>query len=283
MSDLTKIIKGIAGLKPIPQVVHKVLAIQQDPESSMEDLIQVIAHDTMTTANLLKAANCAYYARPKPFESVQQAAVFLGMNEIADLALMSSSAANIKRPQKGYDLKPGDLWRNGIASALICRELSQALNLEDSHMIFTCALLKDIGKVVLEQYVEECAKEIEALVTQGMHSFEEAEKSVLGIDHAELGAMVARVWQFSPEMVDVIRHHHEPARAVLAPKTTAVVHLSDTVCMMMGIGTGSDGLAHRFDQVSITSLGISDTDLQIIMAGIPEKLEEIEHLVAFQG
>lgn len=280
MTDLTHIIKGIARLKPIPQVVNKILEIHQDPEGSTEDLARVISHDTMTTANLLKAANSAYYARSKPFESVQQAVVFLGMDEIVDLALMSNSSANLKQPQKGYGLKPGELWRNGLASALISRELSQTLNLENQHRVFTCALLKDIGKVVLEQYVAACAIEINKLVALGEHSFEEAEKSIIGIDHAELGAMTAQVWQFSSEMVDIIRHHHQPAKAELAPKETAVIHLSDTVCTMMGIGTGSDGLAHRFDQHSITAMGISDTDLQAIVAGIPEKIEEIEQLIA---
>lgn len=280
MTDLRQIIKGIAGLKPMPRVVNKILAIQQDPDGSLEELGRVISHDTMTTANLLKAANSAFYGRSNPIESVQQAAVFLGMDEIVTLALMSNSGSNLKRPQGGYGLKHGDLWRNGIASALISRELSQKLALENSHLIFTSALLKDIGKVVLEQYVAECAKQINTLIAMGRHSFEEAEKQVIGIDHAELGAMTAQVWQFSPKMVDIIKYHHRPGECASAPIEAAVVHLSDVVCMMMGIGAGSDGLAHRFNQHLIESMGISDTDFQEIMAGIPEKLAEIESFMA---
>jgi putative nucleotidyltransferase with HDIG domain len=280
MADLRNIIKGIAGLKPIPQIVNKILEIQQDQESSMDDLTKVISHDAMTTANLLKAANSAIYARPKPFESVQQAAVFLGMDEIVDLVLISQSPTNLKRPQKGYGLEAGELWRNGVASALISRELSHKLNLANPHLVFTSALLKDIGKVVLEQYVDACAKEINTLVAQGSHSFEEAEKSVIGIDHAELGGMTARVWRFSPEMVDIIKHHHQPGRADLAPKEAAVVHLSDAICMMMGIGTGADGLAYHFDQQLIETMGLTYTDLQDIMVGFSEKIEEIENLIA---
>lgn len=280
MTDLKKIIKGIAKLKPVPRVVNKILEIHQDPDSSMSDLTRVISHDTMTTANLLKAANSAYYARSNPIESVQQAVVFLGMDEIVDLVLMSSSSDNLNRPHRGYGLEQGDLWRNGIVSALISRELSQKLELKNHHLVFTCALLKDIGKVVLEQYVAACAKEINTLVALGSHSFEEAEKCVIGIDHAELGAMTAQVWQFSPEMVEIIKYHHQPGESALAPKEAAVVHLSDAICLMMGIGTGLDGLAHRFDQRLIETMGISDTDLQEIMAGIPEKLAEVEAFIA---
>ncbi len=280
MTDLRTIVKGIAGLKPVPRVVHKILAIQQDPDSSMDDLARVISHDATTTANLLKAANSAFYGRSKPIESVQQAAVFLGMDEIVSLALMSNSSDNLKRPQEGYGLKTDDLWRNGIVSALVSRELCQKLALENGHLVFTCALLKDIGKVVLEQHVAAFAKEITELVARGGHSFEEAEKQVIGIDHAELGAMTAQVWQFSEKMVDIIKYHHRPGESVLAPQETAIVHLSDTVCMMMGIGAGSDGLAYRFDQQLIESMGISDIDLQEIMTGIPEKLDDIESFIA---
>lgn len=279
MTKIRDIIKSITKLKPIPQVVNKILEIQRDPESSMEDLTRVIMHDAMTTANLLRAANSAYFARSKRFESVQQAVVFLGMDEVVDLVLISNSAANLSRPQEGYGLKAGELWRNCVSSALISRELSQKMDLPNPHLIFTGALLKDIGKVILDQYVSACAKEIYALVDKGNQSFEEAEKKVIGIDHAELGAMTAAVWRFSPEMVDIIKHHHQPGNATKVRKEAAVVHISDMLCMMMGIGTGSDGLAHRCDQDMITSMGLTDKDLQQVMAGFSDKLTEIENLI----
>lgn len=280
MTDLRAIIKDIAKLKPIPQVVNRILAIQQDPDSSMEDLAKVISHDAMTTANLLKAVNTAYYARSQPIDSVRQATVYLGMDEVVDLVLMSNSAANLKRPQRGYGLAAGELWRNSVASAITSRELSRTMNLGDTHLAFTGALLKDIGKVVLEEYVWAHAKEIRTLVQENHMSFPEAEKKILGIDHAELGAMTAEIWRFSPEMVELIRHHHRPGQAALARQETVIVHLSDMLCMMIGIGTGSDGLSYRFDHALIEKMGLSERDLQKIMVGISDKLGEIESLVA---
>jgi putative nucleotidyltransferase with HDIG domain len=280
MTKIRNIIKSIAKLKPMPQVVNKILQIQQDPDSSMEDLTRVISHDTITTANLLRAANSAYFVRATPFESVQQVVGFLGMDEVVDLVLLSNSASNLSQSQKGYGLEAGDLWRNGLSSALISREISRKMALSNSHLIFTGALLKDIGKVILDQYVGESSKEIYALVEKENQSFEEAEKKVIGIDHAELGAMAAAVWRFSPEMVEIIKHHHQPGNATKVRKEAAVVHLSDMLCMMMGIGIGSDGLAHGCDQDMIASMGLTDQDLQEVMAGFSDKLEEIEDLIA---
>lgn len=280
MKNIRNIVQEIVRLKPMPQIAHKIIEIQQDPDSSMDDLTKVVSHDAMTTANLLKAANTAYFARSKPVDSVQQAVVFLGMNEVVDLVLMSNSKKNLERAQKGYGLSTGDLWRNSVTSALISKTLSQKLGMANDHLAFTGALLKDIGKVVLEQYVAECAQEIMTLVEQQKCSFQEAEKVVIGIDHAELGAMTAEMWRFSPKMVDIIKHHHQPANATLAKQEALVVHLSDLLCMMMGIGTGFDGLAYRFDQLQIETIGLTDKDLQEIMAEFAVKMEEIDNLVS---
>lgn len=280
MKNIRNIVQEIAKLKPMPQVAHKILAIQQDPDSSMDDLTKVVSHDTMTTANLLKAVNTAYFARSKLVDSVKQAVVFLGIDEVVDLVLMSNSKKNFEKAQKGYGLSTGDLWRNSVTSALISRTLSQKLGLANEHLVFTGALLKDIGKVVLDQYVAECVQEIMILVEQKKYSFQEAEKDVIGIDHAELGAMTAELWRFSPKMVDIIKHHHQPADATLARQETIVVHLSDLLCMMMGISTGFDGLAYRFDQLQIETIGLTEKDLQEIMADFALKIKEIDDLVS---
>ena len=280
MTDIQKIIKGIAGLKPIPHVVNKIMAITRDPDSSMAQLSQVISYDVMATANLLKAANSAYYGCAKKFDSIHQAIVFLGMDEVVDLVLLTSSAENLKRQQKGYGLAAGDLWRYSVASALLARKLATTKSMDNVHLIFTAALLKDIGKVVLQQYVADGYEKIKALVCQGNCSFREAEKAVLGIDHAELGALVARVWQFSPRMIDIIGNHHWPAQAILAKTETAIVHASDVLCMMMGVNGGLDELAYRFDRDTIESIGLTDVDLQVIIADFSEELQKVEELIS---
>jgi putative nucleotidyltransferase with HDIG domain len=280
MMDIQRIVKGIARLKPIPHVVNKIMALTQDPDSSMAQLAEVISFDAMATANLLKAANSAYYGRSKQFDSIRQAIVFLGMEEVVDLVLMTSSAENLKRPQKGYGLTAGDLWRYSVASALLARKLAMARDMQDVHFIFTAALLKDIGKVILEQYVGDSLQKIQALVSDGSCSFREAEKSVIGIDHAELGGMVARVWQFSPKMVEIIINHHQPGQAHQAREETAIVYAADLLVMMMGINSGLDGLAYRFDRRIFESMGMTATELQAIIADFAGELQKVEELIA---
>jgi len=280
MLDITSIIKKIDSLKPIPQVAHKIMLIVEDPESSLPDLSKVIGYDSAVTANLLKVANSAYFGRPGKFDSIHQAIVYLGMDHVVDLILLASGADNLKPEQTGYDLGKGDLWKYSVLSALIARELAENMGIGKTHLIFTAALLKDIGKVILDQYVGDAFEEINTMVVEQNLTFREAEKQVIGIDHAELGGMVAKSWNFSPEMVEIIQNHHQPQKSSICEIESSIVYLADTICMMMGIGGGLDGLAYRFHEEVVKRLEFTERDLQEIMAMFGEKLQHVESLVS---
>jgi putative nucleotidyltransferase with HDIG domain len=255
------------------------MSIAEDPKSSMSDLSKIIVYDTAVTANLLKVVNSAYFGLPEKVDSVHQAIVYLGMSQVVDLVLLSASGKNLQTAQEGYDLKAGELWKYSVSSALIAREIAEKKGVKDTHLIFTAALLKDIGKVILNQYVKDSFDKINALVTKQNFTFREAEKEVIGIDHAELGGMVAENWKFSPKMVEIIRHHHRPQETSMSEFESAIVYMADTICMMMGIGVGSDGLAYRFHREVVESLELTETEFQKMVAGFVEKIGEIEAMI----
>ena len=280
MSDITSIIKKIDQMKPMPQVASKVMSIVQNPETSMSDLSKIIIYDSSLTANLLKMTNSAYFGLPGKVDSVHQAIVYMGMSKVVDLVLMTASAGNLQSAQKGYDLNQGELWKYSVSSALIARELAEKKGIKETHRIFTAALLKDIGKVILSQYVNDSFEKINVLVTEERFTFREAEKKVIGIDHAELGGMVAQAWNFSPQMVEIIQNHHAPQESSMNLIESCIVYLADTLCMMMGIGLGSDGLAYRFHKDIVERLELTERDFQEIIAGFGEKLQQVEQLVS---
>jgi len=279
MKDIQKILQGIDRLHPIPHVAEQVMLLAGDPESSMSRIAEIITYDQILTANLLKTCNSSYFSVPRKVDSVQQAIVFVGIDQVVDLVWMSGGAANFRKKQDGYELEEGDLWKYSVSSALISRELAEKRKMDNAHLVFTAALLKDIGKVVLSQYVADSFEKINLLVTQYRYSFMEAEKAVIGIDHAELGGMVAEKWGYSPKMVEIIRSHHLTDESTEFDLETSIVYLADTLCMMIGVGVGSDGLAYRFRKDVIDKLGFSDRDFQEVMAGFGEKLRKVEELV----
>ncbi|MDY6972033.1 MAG: HDOD domain-containing protein [Thermodesulfobacteriota bacterium] len=279
MNEMREIIKDIKRLEPIPQVANRILSLADDPDCPMSELSELILYDQALTANLLRICNSAHFGLSERIESVHHAVVFLGLSQVIDLVLLAGSAKNLKLEQKGYGLHEGELWRNSVSSALIARELADKKGSKNNHLIFTAALLKDIGKVILSRYVSDSFESIYGLVsTQGL-SFREAEKEVLGIDHAEVGAMVGETWKFSSRMVEIIRNHHMSEESKYSDFETSIVHLSDMLCMMMGIGVGSDGLAYRFHRGVVDHLGFTDRDMQGIMSDFADKMHQVEEIM----
>lgn len=280
MTTIEELIKKIKVLKPIPQIANQILTIVENPNSSITDIADIILYDPSTTANLLKFCNSAYFGQSREIDSVRDAISFLGIDYIIDLILLNGGAENLTKRQEGYGLHEGELWRQAVASALIAKDLAENKGIgQKKHILFTAALLKDIGKVILDQFVSDSFEKISYQVESKGLSFREAEKKVIGIDHAELGGLVAKMWKFSPKMIFIISNHHLSSPKAQEDIETSIVYLADTICMMMGIGGGSDGLAYRFHKDVLDRLGINHYSLQEIIMRFGERMQKVEELI----
>ena len=278
MSAIQELIKEIKNLKPIPAVINQILDIVDQPDSSMTQIADVIQYDPAVTASVLRMCNSAFFGLKYPAESIQDAVTLLGIDQIIEIVLVNSGAKVLSKNNKGYGLHEGAMWKYSVSSALIAKQIAKKLGMKNQNTIFTAALLKDIGKIVLDRFVQDSFEKITALVINDNLSFREAEKKIIGVDHTELGGMIAKMWKFSPKMVRIIRHHHLTDAAMVKDKDIAVVYLADCICMMVGIGVGSDGLAYRFNDQVMTELGIKPEDIPKIIAQFAFNMEKVEDL-----
>jgi putative nucleotidyltransferase with HDIG domain len=278
-TTIQELIKEIHNLKPVPAVANQLLAVVDEPDSSMEDIANVIQYDPVITADILKTCNSAFFGLKHPAESIKDAVNMMGTDQIIELALLKSGADTLSGSQEGYGLEAGDMWRYSVSSAVIAKRVAVKMSLKSKNTIFTSALLKDIGKIILEKHVRHASKKINDFVKNRNFSFQEAEKKVFGIDHAELGAMIAKMWKFSPKMVKIIRHHHLSDETMIKDREISAVYLADCICMMMGAGVGMDGLAYRFKNEAMNKLGMTADDIAMVIAQYGIDMQEIEELL----
>ncbi len=279
MTSLQTLMGDIKNLRPIPAVANQLLAVVDTPDSSMENIANVIQYDPVITASILKTCNSAYFGLKNPAESVKDAVNLLGTDQVIELALIKSGAQALSGSQEGYGLAQGEMWKYSVSSAVVARQVAMKLSLKNKNTLFTSALIKDIGKIILEKHVSGASQQIKGLVETKNFSFLEAEKKVLGIDHAELGAMIAKMWKFSPRMVNIIRHHHLSDASKICDREIAAVYLSDCICMMMGQGVGSDGLSYRFKHQVMENLGITAADVLMIISEFAINIQQVETLL----
>jgi len=280
MTNIDDIINGIDTLKPIPPVAAQIMALAEDENSSMSDIADLIVYDPSITASLLKICNSAYFGLSRKVESVRDAITLLGLDQIVELVLLNGTAENFRDEPNGYGLGEGELWHHAVLSAHVAKVLAENHGLANKkHLIFTAALVKDIGKIIMGRFVAFSYEKINILVNSKGYSFNEAEKEVIGMNHEELGALVGEKWRFGKKLIYIIRNHHMSAEACRDDVETAMVYLADIVCMMMGFGTGLDGLAYRFYSDVLNRMNLTDQDLQKTIYDTGERRQKIQKLL----
>jgi HD-like signal output (HDOD) protein len=265
MVKINKIIQKIKNLAPIPVVIHKVLTFASQPDGSLNELVQLVERDPAITANLLKTCNSAHMGLPVRVNSVQQAVTLLGTQKVVEIVLTQTLSVNLQKAQKGYGLSKGDLWKQSVATAMVARNLAERRQLPLLPTIYTAALLKDMGKVILHEFVANELEKIEHQVRTNGLSFIEAEQQCIGMDHAMLGGIIAEDWNFSEQMVYMIRHHHLLDPSARNDPATATLYLADMVAMMIGTCTGIDRLAYKVYEGVFNDFFLARDELKALM------------------
>jgi putative nucleotidyltransferase with HDIG domain len=259
--ELKNISSKLSSFPSMPGAAVKLLALIDDPDLNVAQIEQILRQDPGLTANLLRLANSAYFGIPSKVGSVRQAVLLLGLKRLIQMVIASCVSALMDRSVPGYDLSPGELWRHSLAVTVAAEGLVKELNIDAAEEIFTAALLHDVGKLVLGDYVRDDYRKIEDILARGI-SFEQAENMVLGTDHAELGAEILRKWSLPPELVNAVRWHHDPASADRMDTMLDIVHVANVLCLMIGVGAGRDGLQYRPSEAAVERLGLESRHLE---------------------
>jgi len=274
-----RILKSIQTLPPFPATIQKVMALAGNPDSSLTELVAVVRLDQAITANILRICNSAYFGLRRPVDNVNDAIMYMGKKNVLR-AVMTAGMSRYFRTQKGYDVKGGDLWEHAVAVALMAQICAAKMSRPDDPRLFTAAILHDIGKMVLGEFVHESWKKIQELVEKQQYSFLEAEEEVIGVNHAELGGEVARIWKFPDEILKAIAFHHRPDLLTDNDTVPWIVYLANQVCHLMGIGVGTDALSYRAVGDVAGRLSLKQRDLEDMMAELHLKLQGAKELVS---
>lgn len=271
---IESIVEAVNDLPALPHIVVRVMELSEDPDSTAQDISNVLNQDQAMTARVLRIANSAYYGFPRRISTVTDAIVFLGFKTIRSIVLAVSVSDILSQEMEGYALEYGELWKHSQCSAMAARLIAKKAKLGIMDLAYTAALLHDIGKVILNSYMKEIYHEVVAKIDENNSSFIEAENQVLGFNHAMVGSRVAEKWSLPPELVEAIALHHDPGKAEINKRLTSIVHLADALCVMMGIGIGIDGMLNPISDEAVNLLGFSEKDVENIISELVDAFSD---------
>ena len=274
-----KVRNGLETLAPLPITANRLIAELRREDASLSAVAEVIEYDEVIAARVLRLAGSAAYAGRMPVGSIRDAVMRLGAATILELTLGAYMKA-LKVSAPLYDLDEDDLWAHAAASGLAVRALHQECpRLPLPALSQSAALIHDIGKLVLVRTVQLRPKDVLAECERGGVTWVEAERRLIGCDHAEVGGLLARHWKLPEDLAVAIASHHDAAIQAPSPLTDAVV-FANYVAKSIGTGLGAEGLNIAMDPAVSARLGVNHQQFDRVCLQTWEWLKDLRKTVA---
>ena len=258
---------GLPALKPgVIKILH---AINQD-EIGVADIAKSIQQDIGLTARILRVANSSFYGFSNQIASVKEACILLGKHTVRNLALSSVVIGHLT-PSEDTVLDCLALWQHGLRTAAVGIVLAKRSGIDESHA-FTSGLLHDLGRVVLAIHFPEHFTAVRDYQRDHHCLTQEAEITVLGIDHCILGEELAKKWNFPSHICRVIGSHHQPEYDH-QNRLPCLIHLADIVSHALDPNDKGYNLIPPVDEEVVKWLGLEWSQL----GGLFKEMEEAHH------
>lgn len=223
---------GARSIPPMPGAAQKAFKLSVDPNAEARDFIDVIESDEALSARILKIANSVFFDRGQKSTTIEHAVHVIGLNELRSL-LNATSLAEIFPSTSSIR---NFAWSNDIATALIARTLAQRILPSKAEVAFLGGLMHDLGRLLLIQRTSSDYSKVIRIVEETGKSFHEAEGDIFPFDHTEVGQLIAEKWNFTPELIEIIRYHHQPFSYFSGISLLSIVKCADIFAHAIGLG-----------------------------------------------
>jgi len=222
----------VDNINSLPQFPENVMLIQKliaDPDSDMPIIARQISMDPALTADILKIVNSAQYMLSRKVDNISEAVKMVGIKGIKNL-LYSYGTQKILGDDTADKKK---LWEHSYRTAFFAYNLAKNFKNDKNILddVYVGGILHDMGKIIFSNVHPELLEKIKSISAEKNLPASTFEYLSSGMNHAEIGAMIAEKWNFPEKLVMAIRYHHDPESAPPEDKNLIdAVYLANMFC-----------------------------------------------------
>ena len=266
----------IQKMPSLSTTVGKVMEICSRTDASPNELNKVISLDPVLTGQVLKLINSAYYSLVSKITSLTRAITMLGMNTVKNMALSTAIIRTVAGTKKSKALPTSRFWAHTIGSGVSAKLLAsiKEVPIIEREELFVAGLLHDLGKIPFgDEYIE-----VLNIARNEQVPLIEVERDVLGIDHQEVGLMIAEKWKLNEVITTCIsRHHDVDGLEGKLGEQVALVALGNTYTNILDIGSAGDHFPDEEEVLHLLDvLGINLEDFGHIGESVQEEIRKAE-------
>jgi len=225
----SEIVESIESLPQFPENILHIQRLINDPTSDMPTIARQISIDPALTADLLKIVNSAQYMLAKKVDNISEAVKMIGIKGIKNL-LYSYGTQKILGDDT-VDKKR--LWEHSYKTAFYAYNLVKNFKNDNNLLddVYVGGILHDMGKIIFSNVHGDLLNKIKGFCSDKNVPAATFEDLSAGMNHAELGALIAEKWNFPERLVAAIRYHHDPEAAPSDCKDLVdTVYLANMFC-----------------------------------------------------
>jgi len=235
---LEHILNEIEELPTLPVVSQRILELMADENASNRDIARLVENDQSLALKIMKIANSAFFGSLTRINSLEQAMVKLGMNEVRSIVLAVSVYDFFSNSDSGvFDRRR--FWKHGIVCSQAAKYLDNYFR-TGNDTLFISGLVHDMGKAVLDEYFHDEFLSIINYLELKRCTFSEAEKTVIGITHSHIAARLLNQWKFPDNIIHQILYHHTPWEDKNYEKGSILLYLADIITKAAGYSCHAD-------------------------------------------
>lgn len=283
MISRDEILQQIDSYAPFPASASAAVGLLSQPPFDRRELKDVLLGDDAFRSDLLSFVRGDYFAQGKTVDDVDGLLDTFKDKELFSFVTVIGvvrwfESINSDRPS------PLRLWEHCMAVALGGEILADALGLEAPDYLFATGFLHDIGKAVMESTLNIDSMTVIEQAEKLNITVDESERLIVGVDHMEVGARILERWNFPEEIVNVVRWHHLPESYEGQSTTLDLIHISDAIALMMGIGPQSEGLNYQTSSEIKTRLNLRIGAVEEVIGRIQDQYESVKtHFASLIG
>ncbi|MBU2705127.1 HDOD domain-containing protein [Zooshikella marina] len=224
--------------------------------SNMAQVEKLILKDPALASEVLRVANSAMFSGLTKLESIQQALVRLGTEQVLNIVMVTSQKQIFKAKHPVLNKIMLKLWQHASASAGGCQWVAIKSGYKKiKDQAFLIGLLHDLGSLVILKVLDEIFQEDD--------TFELTESVIIELIntlHTQYGSQVMESWELPPLFCQISRVHHQEH---FDPKNILLIitRLVDYACAKAGVGVNNQPKLVLAALPEVRLLGIKDVYL----------------------
>lgn len=190
-SDLLSAIENDSLVLPtLPEVALKVREIAEDPDSAINQLVDVIGGDAALTTRIIRVCNSPLLRGAREIENLNMAVGRLGMTYTSNLATGLAMEQMFQATSEMIDKRMREVWQKSTEIAGICHVLASHYTKLKSDQATLAGLVCKIGVLPILKYVEDNDIQVSSIMLD----------NIIDELHPMIGCKILEKWDFPAEL-----------------------------------------------------------------------------------